>query len=77
MKKLIVLAASVAVLALPATGATATTASSAQLHTCSSSYTHAVLSYGHRCLRRGQFCSMGEQRNYRRLGFVCRAGRLY
>jgi len=45
-------------------------------HSCSSSYTHAVLSYGHRCLRRGQFCAMGEQANYRRLGFVCRGGRL-
>jgi hypothetical protein len=45
-------------------------------HTCSSSYTHAVLSYGHRCLRRGQFCSLGEQSRYRIHGFRCTGGRL-
>lgn len=59
-------------LAPPASSAAALTAS----HSCSGSYTHAVLSYGHRCLRRGQFCAMGEQARYRRYGFRCSGGRL-
>jgi hypothetical protein len=46
---------------------------------CSSGYTHAVTPGGHKCLRRGQFCShkRGYQRAYHRAGFHCkRNGRL-
>lgn len=37
---------------------------------CSSSYVHASLSWGHKCLREGQFCKVGN-REYRRYGFYC------
>jgi hypothetical protein len=56
--------------------ADALAATSVAVHGCGSGYTHAVLSYGHRCLRRGQFCSMGEQSRYRRLEYRCVGGRL-
>jgi hypothetical protein len=75
MRKYLALGAIVLAGLAGSTGSAAA-APSASSHTCSSSYTHAVLSYGHRCLRRGQFCAMGEQSNYRRLGFRCVGGRL-
>jgi hypothetical protein len=43
---------------------------------CSSGYVHAVLSWGHKCLKVGQFCKVGN-REYRRYGFYCpRSGHL-
>jgi hypothetical protein len=39
---------------------------------CSSGYVHAVLSWGHKCLRAGQFCKVGN-REYLKYGFVCPA----
>jgi hypothetical protein len=44
---------------------------------CSSGYVHAVLPSGHKCLRRGQFCSRKSsfQRVYHRKGFHCKANR--
>jgi hypothetical protein len=74
LKKFLVGLLAVFAMTVPAGEASASTSVSA--HSCSSSYTHAVLSYGHRCLRRGQFCSMGEQSNYRRYGYRCVSGRL-
>jgi hypothetical protein len=47
---------------------------SAIAHSCSSSYTHAVMPDGaHKCLRAGQFCSRKAawQRTYKRKGFYC------
>jgi hypothetical protein len=43
-------------------------------HTCGSGYTHASLSWGHKCLRAGQFCKRGRSANreYHRYGFHCR-----
>ena len=38
---------------------------------CSSGYTHAVISGSHKCLRRGQFCSRGADRQYHRYGYHC------
>jgi hypothetical protein len=74
LKKLLVGLLAAAAIGIPAGDATASTSVSA--HTCGPGFTHAVLSYGHRFLRRGQFCSMGEQSRYRRLGYSCIAGRL-
>ena len=43
---------------------------------CSSGYVHATLSWGHKCLRAGQFCKIGN-REYLRYGFYCpRSGHL-
>ena len=44
---------------------------------CSAGYTHAVLPSGHKCLRRGQYCSRKRsfQRVYHAKGFHCRANR--
>jgi hypothetical protein len=43
---------------------------------CSAGYVHAVLSWGHKCLRAGQFCKVGN-RQYLRYGFYCpRSGHL-
>jgi hypothetical protein len=39
---------------------------------CGAGYVHAVLSWGHKCLRAGQFCKVGN-REYRKYGFVCPA----
>jgi hypothetical protein len=38
---------------------------------CSSGYTHAVIGGAHKCLRRGQFCAHGYDRQYHRYGFHC------
>jgi len=39
---------------------------------CSSSYVAASLPWGHKCLRAGEFCKVGNAA-YRRYGFVCPA----
>lgn len=39
--------------------------------TCSSSYTHAIINGAHKCLRRGQYCAHGSDRQYHRYGFHC------
>jgi hypothetical protein len=38
---------------------------------CSGSYTHAVIGGSHKCLRRGQYCAHGRDREYHRYGFHC------
>jgi hypothetical protein len=48
----------------------------AHAKTCSPGYTHAALSWGHKCLRVGQFCKVAADRQYRRYGFHCHTGRL-
>jgi len=46
-------------------------------HSCSAGYTHAALSWGHKCLRAGQYCKKGKNRQYHRYGYHCkRNGRL-
>jgi hypothetical protein len=39
--------------------------------TCSSRYTHAVLSWGHKCLAVGQYCKRSADREYHRYRFHC------
>ena len=44
---------------------------------CPPGYVHASLSWGHKCLRVGQLCKKGANREYHRYGFHCdRSGRL-
>jgi hypothetical protein len=38
---------------------------------CSGSYKHAVINGAHKCLRRGQYCAHGADRQYHRYGFHC------
>lgn len=38
---------------------------------CSSGYTHAVLPWGHRCLRAGQYCKHSADRYYHHYGYHC------
>lgn len=41
-------------------------------HSCSGSrYTHAVLSWGHKCLATGQYCKSSADREYHRYRFHC------
>ena len=43
---------------------------------CGSGYTHASLPWGHKCLRRGQYCKISGDRYYHRYGYHCHTGRL-
>lgn len=38
---------------------------------CSSGWKHAVINGSHKCLRRGQFCARGADRQYHRYGYHC------
>lgn len=38
---------------------------------CSSGYRHAIIGGAHKCLRRGQFCARGRDREYHRYGYHC------
>jgi hypothetical protein len=44
--------------------------------TCGAGYVHANLSWGEKCLRRGQYCKRSGDREYHRYGFHCHTGRL-
>jgi len=75
MRKRLALAAAVAALAgLPAA---APAANAAPVHpACGAGYVSARLPWGHKCLRAGEFCKVGN-RAYRRYGFFCpRSGHL-
>ena len=39
---------------------------------CPPGYTHARLSWGEKCLRAGQFCKKGANREYHRYGYHCK-----
>jgi hypothetical protein len=39
--------------------------------TCSSGYKHAVIGGMHKCLRAGQFCTRGYDKQYRKYGYRC------
>ena len=43
---------------------------------CSAGWTHAALSWGHKCLRAGQFCKVSADREYHRYRYHCHNGRL-
>ncbi len=44
---------------------------SAAAKACSSGYRHAVVGGVHKCLRRGQYCAIGSERQYHRYGYHC------
>jgi hypothetical protein len=65
--------ATVAISGALGVGFAAAPASSAPIaitKTCSAGYVHASLSWGHKCLRAGQFCKVGNN-EYKRYGFYC------
>ena len=71
------LLASVGALAVgAATAAPVAAAPVVALKPCGAGWVHATLSWGHKCLRRGQFCKSYEDREYHRYGFHCHTGRL-
>ena len=43
---------------------------------CGRGYKHASLSWGHKCLRRGQYCKRSGDRAYHRYGYHCHGRRL-
>ena len=70
-RKLAVLAAVVAGIAAPTVAAPVASASPSILaKSCSAGYVHAHLPWGEKCLRRGEFCKVGN-RAYLRYGFYC------
>lgn len=54
----------------PATGTVALTPA-ALAKSCSGSYVHAALPWGHKCLRAGQLCKLGGDRHYHRYRYHC------
>jgi len=73
------LVALVAALALAVGGATAAPAHvgpTAASKPCSAGYVHASLSWGHKCLRAGQYCKRSGDHEYHRYGFHCHGQRL-
>ena len=47
---------------------------SASAKPCSAGYVHAVLPWGHKCLRDGQFCKVARDASYHRYGYHCHTG---
>jgi len=43
---------------------------------CSSGWVHARLPWGHKCLRRGQYCKTSGDSSYHKYGYHCHTGRL-
>jgi hypothetical protein len=78
MKPRLALALAAVVLAIGAavTEAQAAFAPAAAAKPCGPGYVHAALSWGHKCLRVGQFCKINGDREYHRYGFHCHTGRL-
>ena len=65
------------VVALAAALAAATSAARTPAATaCSPGYVSASLSWGHKCLRSGEYCKVKADREYHRYGFHCHTGRL-
>jgi hypothetical protein len=72
MRARLALTVAVAALGLGVTAEPAVSAAPTKAaHTCSSRYTHAVLSWGHKCLAVGQFCKVSADREYHRYRFHC------
>jgi hypothetical protein len=75
-RRLAVLIALAAVAAAPAHAARSSAEPAAALKPCGAGYVHAVLSWGHKCLKAGQYCKVSGDREYHRYGFHCHTGRL-
>jgi hypothetical protein len=48
--------------------------SAASAKVCSAGYAHAVIGGAQKCLRRGEYCSVREKRQYPRYGYICEDG---
>jgi hypothetical protein len=57
--------------AVPAASVHADSPPAVAAKTCPAGYTHANLSWGEKCLRAGQFCKKGANREYHRYGYHC------
>ena len=44
---------------------------SAVAKSCGGGYKHAVINGAHKCLRRGQYCARGADRQYHKYGYHC------
>lgn len=53
------------------TGAIAKSPVAVAAKSCKAGYVHAVIGGQQKCLRRGEFCAHGDQRQYKRYGFNC------
>lgn len=74
MKRRLALLLAVAVTAIGAASAVPAAPAVAPLAAakpCGSGYVHAVLSWGHKCLRAGQYCKITADREYHRYRFHC------
>ena len=78
MKRFFSLLALVAALAAPGAALPSPSAitSLAPTKPCSAGYVHAALSWGHKCLRVGQYCKRSGDREYHQYGFHCHGERL-
>ena len=79
MKRRLVLLLTLAVTAVGAASAAPAVPAVAPLaaaKACGPGYVHASLSWGHKCLKVGQFCKIKGDREYHRYGFHCHTGRL-
>lgn len=67
----------VVIAASTAIGGLGTVPSVSTAKTCSAGYKHATINGAHKCLRKGQFCAKGADRQYHRYSFHCHSsGRL-
>jgi hypothetical protein len=64
------------VLALAPIAAAVSKAAALPAGHCSAGYVSASLSWGHKCLKVGQFCKIKGDREYHRYRFHCHTGRL-
>ncbi|MGX6448129.1 hypothetical protein ACVU7I_08710 [Patulibacter sp. S7RM1-6] len=77
MKRPVVTLAALAALAVagpavaPVPGGTPVAPAVAQAKSCGSGYTAATIGGRSKCLRAGQYCAHGSDRQYRRYGFRC------
>ena len=75
-RRLVALAAAVSIVGIapavaPTSDGSPLAPGTAAAKSCSSGWTHAALPWGHKCLKRGQFCKGGSDRAYHRYGFHC------
>jgi hypothetical protein len=70
----VVVAAAFAAYALAPGAGSGSLVPAAEAKSCSQGYVHAVLSWGHKCLRVGQFCKVKADREYHRYTFHCHTG---
>lgn len=71
-RTIVLLAALALIGAVPTASVHADSPHAVAAKSCSPGYTHAALSWGHKCLRTGQFCKKGANREYHRYDYHCK-----